>query len=110
MKEGEYGKLALLDIVGSALIGGILLLALMRMDENASETTYECQENLTAQQNLTSLVNNIEFDFRKMGYASDPLNVPTSDSMIVHGENHRIKFIGYSSDKGSTINGVYQSF
>jgi len=87
------GSTTLIDIIGSALIGGILLLSGLRMNDQATQTTYQSQENLTIQQNVTSLVNNILSDFRKIGYCANPYEVPESDSMIIHGDSMDIKFI-----------------
>jgi hypothetical protein len=99
------GSSTLLDIIGSAIIGGLLLLVALRLNDKATTNTFQSQENLTAQQNLTSLINNIEFDFRKIGYTANPINVPANDSMIIHGDDHDIKFIAqlYSSGPIDTI-------
>lgn len=104
------GSTTLIDIIGSMLIGGVLLLATLRMNDQATKNTFQSQEDLTIQQNMTSLVNNILSDFRKIGYCTDPKNVPSSDSMIIHGDSTDIRFVGSlypeansSADKLDTV-------
>jgi type II secretory pathway component PulJ len=87
------GSSTLIDIVGSMVIGSLLLLVALRMNDDVTKNTFESQENLTIQQNMISLVNNLESDFRKIGYCADPANVPMNDSMIVFGDSTHIKFL-----------------
>jgi len=87
------GNSTIIDIVGSILIGGLLLLVAMRMNDDVTSNNFQSQENLTIQQNMISLVNNIESDFRKIGYCADPANVPSNDSMIVSGDSMHITFL-----------------
>lgn len=95
------GSTALLDIIGSSIIGGLLLVAALRMNDSATSNTFHSQEQLSVQQNMTSLINNLEYDFRKIGYAADPTLVPASNSMIVHGDSTRIKFLAQLENNGS---------
>ena len=95
------GSTALLDIIGSSIIGGLLLLAALRMNDSATTNTFHSQEQLTVQENMTSLVNNLEYDFRKIGYASDPTRVPQSNSMILLGDTTRIRFLAQLDANGS---------
>jgi len=65
------GFSSLIDILGSIVIGGLLLMILLRMNETATQNTYEYNGELTVQQNLVSTVQLIEYDFRKIGYCAD---------------------------------------
>jgi hypothetical protein len=94
------GSSSLLDIIGSSIIGSLLLLTALRMNDTATTNTYQSQENLTIQQNLTSLVNNIEYDFRKLGWTADPFAQPQSDSMIIYGNSDSIVFIAQLAQNG----------
>ncbi len=87
------GATSLIDIIGSLVIGGLLLVTALTMNNNATQNTYQAQENLTVQQNMISLVNTITSDFRKIGFCADPSLVPTSDSMVVSGNANGIKFL-----------------
>ncbi len=94
------GSTTLLDIIGSMLVSGILLLAALRMNEQARMNTFESQANLTVQQNLTSLINNIEWDFRKIGYCEDPNAQPKNFMYILHGDSNDVSFVADLSDRG----------
>ncbi len=94
------GTSTLIDIVGSMLLGGFLLIVALRMDDSATSNTFESQENLTVQQNLTSLIQNLESDFRKIGYRSGG-NAPPADSCIIYGRSDSIAFLSDINDNGS---------
>ncbi len=94
----------MIDIVGSLLIGGMLLVLTMKMDENSVRTTYETQENLTVQQNLTSLIQNVEFDFRRIGYRRNG-GAPPANQCILYGRGDSIAFLADLGDSG-TMNTV----
>ena len=48
------GATTLLDIIGSIIVGGVLLLILFRLQATASETSYDSSQDLIVQQNLTT--------------------------------------------------------
>ena len=60
------------------IIGGILLLTLFRMNDNATRNTYNFSGELIVQQNLVTTVEVLEYDFRKIGYCEDPNTIATS--------------------------------
>lgn len=66
------GFSTLLDIIGSMVIGGILLTILLRLNDASTQKIYTKSNDLTVQQNLTTLVQILEYDFRKIGYTVDP--------------------------------------
>jgi hypothetical protein len=92
------GSSTLIDIVGSMIIGGFLLLAALRMNDSATRNNFQMQENLTVQQNLRTLVQFIERDFRRMGYRQS--GNPPADSCIVYGDTNRVQFIGDIDNDG----------
>ncbi len=94
------GSSSLLDIIGSMLIGGLLLLTTLRINDSATRNTFQSQEDLTVQQNLTSLVQNLESDFRKIGYRNGGL-APPADSCIIYGRSDSIAFMSDINDDGS---------
>jgi hypothetical protein len=94
------GSSTLIDIVSSMLIGGLLLVVAIRMDEQATKNTYDSEASLTVQQNLTSLIENIEYDFRKIGYCKNP-NLTTDPAMyILYGDSDSISFIADLNNVG----------
>ena len=94
------GSSTLIDIVSSMLIGGLLLVVAIKMDAQATKNTYDSEASLTVQQNLTSLVENIEYDFRKIGYCKNP-NLTTDPAMyILYGDSDSIAFVADLSNIG----------
>ncbi len=65
------GFSTLLDILGSTLIGGMLLLILFRVNDATVENSYMYGGELIVHQNLVAVVELLEFDFRKLGYCED---------------------------------------
>jgi hypothetical protein len=94
------GSTALIDIIGSMLIGSLLLLVALRMNDSATRNTFQSQEQLTVQQNLTSLIQNLESDFRKIGYRSGG-QAPPADSCIIYGRSDSIAFLSDINDNGT---------
>lgn len=94
------GSSTMLDIISSMLISGILLVTAIRMEEQSVKNTYYSSTNLTVQQNLTSLVQNLEYDFRKMGYCANPNLQPDPSFYIIQGDSNLIWFVADLDNKG----------
>ncbi|MCL4538197.1 MAG: hypothetical protein M1378_01115 [Bacteroidetes bacterium] len=94
------GSSTLLDIIGSMVIGSLLLLVALKMDERATANTYQSEENLTVQQNLTSLIQNLEWDFRKLGYCKNPALTTDPSDYILNGDTNSITFVGDLENAG----------
>lgn len=86
------GSTTMIDIAGSILIGGLLLLVAVKMDEKATENTYETQATLTVQENLTSLVEEVEWYFGKIGYINNINATPDRRYFILGGTSDSISF------------------
>ncbi len=94
------GFTTMLDIVGSMIIGGILMTIAWRLSDAATEKTYNNTGELTIQQNLLTVAQMVEFDFRKIGYVntwSGVLDPRTgkgfkANQAIVFADSTRIKF------------------
>lgn len=94
------GYSTILDIIGSAVIGGMLLLLLMRMNASSSENLFKNSGELNTQRNLVTLAQLIEYDFRRMGYCSniqDP-NTRQGINIIVLADTSRIDFYADIAD------------
>ncbi|MHB8931345.1 MAG: hypothetical protein ACYC5R_12185 [Melioribacteraceae bacterium] len=87
------GFSTLLDIMGSVLGGGILLLILLRMNATAIQNNYEYSGERIVQQNLVEVVNLIEYDFRKIGYCNDWTKTPDPSLAIIHADSNSISFL-----------------
>jgi hypothetical protein len=94
------GASTLLDIVGSILVGGVLLLILFRLEATADETSYDSSQDLIVQQNLTTLIDIIQSDFRKIGYCADYTKITNPADVILYADSNEIKFIADLNDAG----------
>jgi hypothetical protein len=95
------GFSTLLDIVGSMIVGGILLSITWRLNDAATSKTYNFSGELSLQQNLAAVAQIIEFDFRKIGYCSDWNKFPDPSQAIVYADTSEIIFL---SDVNSDSN------
>ncbi len=85
------------DIIGSIIIGGIILLMLMTFNGNVMESAGLQTFKTTLQGNLTTFSDIVEHDFRKMGYR---VAYP-QDSAIVYADTTSITFKGDFNDDGT---------
>jgi hypothetical protein len=83
------GFATILDILGSMIIGGILMMIAFRLSDASTERTYNYSGELALQQNLKTVVEIIEYDFRKIGYCDVPGSLPDT---IVYADANRIDF------------------
>ncbi|MCX6169837.1 MAG: hypothetical protein NTX65_10885 [Ignavibacteriales bacterium] len=91
------GFSTLLDIIGSVLGGGFLLVILMRMNATAIQNNYEYSGERIVQQNLVEVVTLIENDFRKIGYWNYQPNItnpiPDPAVAIIQADSTSITFL-----------------
>jgi hypothetical protein len=88
------GAAVLIDIVGSVVIGGFLLLTLFRMNENSTRNTFNFSGELIVQENLVATIEVLEYDFRKIGYCEDPTALPfPGRDAILYADTSEIKFL-----------------
>ena len=88
------GTSVILDILGSMIIGGILLLTLFQMNDNATKNTYNFSGELIVQQNLVTTVEVLEYDFRKIGYCEDPSQLPFPErDAVLFADTSKIRFL-----------------
>ncbi|HEY9166196.1 MAG TPA: hypothetical protein VIS48_08560 [Candidatus Kryptonia bacterium] len=106
------GSTSLLDILGSLVIGGLLLLVALRMNSQATMNTYSSQASLTVQQNMTAIIQNIEWDFRKIGYCKNPMLTSDPTHYILKGKSDSISFIAdlYNSGTANTVSWYLGSY
>ncbi len=87
------GFSSLIDIIGSTIIGSMLLLILWRVNDATVENTYTYGSELTVQQNLVAAVELLEHDFRKIGYCRDWTQIPTPEESILFADSNSIRFL-----------------
>ena len=87
------GTNVILDILGSIVIFGILMLTLFRIFDSATANTYKGSGDLVAQQNLSSIIQVLEYDLRKIGYCADWKKIPAPNQSILLADSTRLKFL-----------------
>ncbi|MEG8947890.1 hypothetical protein [Rosettibacter firmus] len=87
------GFSTLIDILGSTIIGGLLLLILLRMNDTAVENNYLFSGEKIVQQNLLDIVRLIEYDFTKIGYCKDWTKIPDPAKAIISATDTSISFL-----------------
>ncbi len=95
----------ILDLAGSILIGGLIMLILFRMNDAAVENVYNNGGELSLQQNLAITAKVLEDDFRKIGYCADWKKIPDPSKSILLADSNRIRFLT-DVDKGSGPDGI----
>lgn len=87
------GISVILDLLGSTIVGSILLLTLFRVNGSAIENAYTGNGQLTAQENTTTLVQILETDLRKIGYCADWQKIPNPSKAILSVDTSSIKYL-----------------
>ena len=87
------GFSSLIDILGSTIIGGMLMVILFRLNDAGIENTYNNSGELTSQQNISTVVQILENDFRKIGYCEDWEKIPIPSQAIIMADSNKIKFL-----------------
>lgn len=89
----------IMDILSSTIIGGMLLLLVLKLNLFMSETSYNSDTELRLQQNTKTLAEIMNSDFRKIGYKYD-------NTAIITAQKDRFKFIGDLEPPGQPGFGV----
>lgn len=89
----------ILDLLGSTIIGSLLLLLILKLNLFMSNTGFYSDNELRIQQNAKTLAEIMNYDFRKMGYQHDGTAILTADK-------ERIKFIGDLEPPDSSGHGI----
>jgi len=100
------GYTTILDIIGSVIMGGVLMITLLNTQTNAVQNTYNYGGDVNVQQGLALLVNTIDSDFRKIGYSSIQTIVLNPTQVIILADTSKIKFLSDINNNG-TIDTVY---
>jgi hypothetical protein len=87
------GTSTIIDMIGSFLVAGILLLMGLQLNASANETTLVYNGNAILQENLTTLVDILETDLRKIGYCKDWTKIADPNLSIRIADSNRIRFL-----------------
>jgi hypothetical protein len=85
------GYQVILDIIGSAITGGLLLLTLLDFNAHNMENKQLYRDEIIAQKNLVQVVNVMEEDFRRIGYCSVRQNMSVPVVTMAAAESLRFK-------------------
>lgn len=86
------GNITLLDILGSALIAGFLLMIISHSNARMNETLFTTGNDLVVQEELVTLVQTIEEDFRRLGYCRDQLKIADPSKAVLQAGAASISF------------------
>ena len=100
------GISVLLDILGSTVIGGILMMNLFQINNTAVENNYTGNGELIAQTNLSTIVQVLEHDFRKIGYCADWQKIPIPTQAIISADSTSIKYLT-DVDSDGNVDSMY---
>ena len=95
------GGSVILDIAGSMLVGGLVLLMMFRLNSQANSNLYNISSELNVQLAMTSVVHVMESDFRKIGYCKDWDKISDPTKAIIYADTSNIKFLTDVDDDGN---------
>ena len=103
------GTNVILDIIGSIIIAGILMLSIFRVNNSSTEDLYKGTGNLVAQTNLATVVQILETDFRRIGYCADWKKIPVPTEAILNADSAGIRYLT-DVDKDGNVDTMYYYF
>ena len=95
------GYSTLIDILGSIVIGGMLMLILFRLNDSAVANSFRYNGELLVQKNLVEVVSLLEYDLRKIGYCAVWENLPNPSKYIVTADSNSIKYLTDTDSDGN---------
>jgi hypothetical protein len=99
------GYTTILDIIGASIIGGILLLNLLKLNENVYAVDNATGHDVNLQVEVVNVANIVDGDFNKIGYCSDPMNMD-DDPKVTLADTSSIKIV-FDVDKDGDYDTVY---
>ncbi len=94
---------AMIDTVGSFIIGGLLLMMILNVNTNISLMTTEDRLELSIQESLYELTAEIDYDFRKIGYG-----VQNGSLAIISADTSSIVFWADLDNNGTLEHVAYR--
>jgi len=99
------GFSTIIDILSATIIGGIILLNLLKLNENVYQAEVTTMLDVNLQVEVVNVANVIESDFNKIGYCADPENINDLSKVTV-ADTSLIKIV-YDIDKDGDYDTVY---
>lgn len=103
------GTNTILDVIGSIMIAGVLMMSIFRLQGNATEDLYRGTGSLTAQTNLATVVQILENDLKKIGYCADWKQIPVPTEAILYADSSSIRFLT-DTDNNGVVDTMYYYF
>ncbi len=85
----------ILDVIGSVVLAGFVIVMGLRVNATVANSQDSYIADVVVQENLVSLVQSLENDFRRMGY-----HVPDPTEVILAADTTRIRFVSDLSTTG----------
>jgi hypothetical protein len=103
------GSQVILDIIGSFIIFGWLMLSTIRVGVANTENLQTYAGELLVQENLVELTKLLEYDFRKIGFCLEPNRIPDPTKAILLADSTRLKFLTDVDLTGTGPDGIVDS-
>jgi hypothetical protein len=94
------GSSTILDIIGSVIVGGLLLITCLQLKLGANENQFVYNSSVNLQVNLVTLTTRMEDDFRKIAYCQNDEITPPSDA-ICYADTSKFRFMGDINNNGN---------
>jgi hypothetical protein len=94
------GFSTIIDVLGSTIMGGLLLIIVLRLNDTSIEKTTNYGGELSLQQNLVTIAQIMEYDLRKMGYCKEWTKFPDPTKSIISATKNSISFYADIDDNG----------
>lgn len=104
------GSQVIIDLIGSIVVFGWLLLMSLRVNTANSENVQSLNGDLLVQENLVAVTQLLEYDFRKIGFCREPNNLPDPTKAILVADTSRLKFLtdlDFGTGPDGTVDSVY---
>ncbi len=103
------GSQVVIDLIGSMILFGWLLLTSIRISVANSENLQTYGGELLVQENLVEVTKLLEYDFRKIGFCLEPNLIPDPTRAILLADSTRIKFLSDVDLDGTGPDGTVDS-
>jgi len=103
------GSQVIIDIMGSFILFGWLLLTTIRVGTANSENMQTYGGELLVQENLVEVTKLLEYDFRKIGFCLEPNRLPDPTKAIILADSNRLKFLTDVDLTGTGPDGIVDS-
>lgn len=99
------GYSVIFDIITATIIGGIILMNLLNLNENVYQTEVTSMMDVNLQVEVINTATIIESDFNKIGYCANPANINDLPKVTL-ADSSEIKIV-YDVDKNGFYDTVY---